>query len=313
MLATYLLDASKAGVRLVTDARVEAVTSDALGVTGVSATVGGTRLEVKARAVILAAGGLNTPAVLLRSGFGGPATGRYLRLHPATVVWGIFDDRIEPWGGSLQTRFSDQFADLDGAGYGFKFETAPLHPLFPAAFIGWDDGEAFRKDVLALAHRGLAGVLLRDRDHGRVVIRRDGTPRWRYEISRYDQAHVRVGVQRAAEALAAAGAREVLSSTVKPVRWLPGSTPLGTFVDGVDSVGYGSNRMRYFSFHQMGSARMGTDPGKSVVDASNQVHDTPGLYVMDASCFPTASGVNPMLTVTAIAHRGARLLADRLA
>jgi choline dehydrogenase-like flavoprotein len=145
-----------------------------------------------------------------------------------------------------------------------------------------------------------------------VAIRRDGSAVWRYRISRYDQAHVRVGVRRAAEVMAAAGAIEVLSSTVRPVRWVPGSTSLESFMDEVDAVGYGSNRMRYFSFHQMGSARMGSDPETSVVGADNQAHDTPGLYVMDASCFPTASGVNPMLTIAAIAHRGANLLAERL-
>jgi choline dehydrogenase-like flavoprotein len=57
---------------------------------------------------------------------------------------------------------------------------------------------------------------------------------------------------------------------------------------------------------------MGTDPARSVVGAANQVHGTADLYVMDASCFPTASGVNPMLTIAAIAHRGATLLAERL-
>jgi choline dehydrogenase-like flavoprotein len=228
------------------------------------------------------------------------------------VVWGRFEDRIEPWTGGLQTRYSDEFSDLAGDGYGFKFETAPLHPLFPAAFIGWEDGALFKRDVLGLAHRGLTGVLLRDRDHGRVVIRRDGSAIWRYVLSKYDQAHVRIGVRHAAEVMAAAGATEVLSSTVRPVRWVPGSSPVDVFVDGVDAVGYGSNRTRYFSFHQMGSARMGSDPGTSVVGADNQTHDTPGLYVMDGSCFPTSSGVNPMLSIVAIAHRAAKLLAERL-
>jgi long-chain-alcohol oxidase len=312
MLTTYLPEAAAAGARIVTGAKVDRVTTDIRGVTGVIGGVGDSILEVRARAVVLAAGGLHSPAILLRSGLGGPATGRYLRLHPATVVWGRFEDRIEPWTGGLQTRYSDEFSDLDGHGYGFKFETAPLHPIFPAAFIGWEDGALFKRDVLGLAHRGLTGVLLRDRDHGRVVIRRDGSGVWKYVLSKYDQAHVRIGVRHAAEVMAAAGATEVLSSTVRPVRWAPGAAPVDAFVEGVDAVGYGSNRTRYFSFHQMGSARMGSDPATSVVGADNQTHDTPGLYVMDASCFPTSSGVNPMLSIAAIAHRAARLLAERL-
>jgi choline dehydrogenase-like flavoprotein len=57
---------------------------------------------------------------------------------------------------------------------------------------------------------------------------------------------------------------------------------------------------------------MGSDPGTSVVDDNNMVHGVTGLYVMDGSCFPTASGVNPMLSIASIAHRGATLLARRL-
>jgi choline dehydrogenase-like flavoprotein len=120
-------------------------------------------------------------------------------------------------------------------------------------------------------------------------------------------------VRRAAELLAAAGAVEVFSSTIRPVRWVPGQDTLDDLMAGTDAIGYGPNQTAYFSFHQMGSARMGSDPATSVVDAENQAHDTAGLYVMDGSCFPTASGVNPMISIAAIAHRGATRLAERIA
>jgi choline dehydrogenase-like flavoprotein len=84
-------------------------------------------------------------------------------------------------------------------------------------------------------------------------------------------------------------------------------------MERVDTIGYGPNRTNYLSFHQMGSARMGSDPAVSVVDGNNETHDIAGLYVMDASCFPTASGVNPTLSIATIAHRGATRLAERLA
>lgn len=312
-LATYLADAVTDGARIVTGARVGVVTSDRSGVTGVVARVSESTLRVEARAVVLAAGALNTPAILLRSGLGGPSVGKHLRLHPVTAVWARFDEPVRPWTGTLQARYSDQFADIDGEGYGFKFETAPIHPLFPSAFIGWEDGYSFKRDVLGLGHLGVAGILVRDRGSGRVTIRKDGTPVWRYRISEYDQAHVREGVHRGAELMVAAGASEVISSTIRPVRWSPtrgGS--LDSFIAGVDDIGYGSNQTGYFSFHQMASARMGSDPALSVVDHLNQSHTTPGLYVMDGSCFPTASGVNPMLTIAAIAHRGASHLAASL-
>ncbi len=310
-LVTYLRDAFDAGARIVTGAYVDQVITEAGRATGVAVRVGDTSFTVRARAVVLAAGALNTPAIMLRSGVGGPATGEYLRLHPVTAVWARFEERVDPWTGILQTRYSDEFADLDGNGYGVKFETAPIHPLFPAAFLGWEDGASFKRDVLGLGHLNVAGILLRDRDHGRVTIRRDGSPEWKYAVSKYDQRHVREGVRRGTELYAAVGATEVISSTVKPIRWRAGE-PIDDFIEAVDAVGYGSNQTGYFTFHQMGSARMGSDPAVSVVDQFNEVHDTPGLFVMDGSCFPSSSGVNPMLTIASIAHRGSTLLAERL-
>jgi len=312
-LLTYLQDAADAGARFITDADVRTIEVEGGRATGVVARVGEHTVRVKAGAVIVAAGALNTPAVLLRSGLGGKAAGRYLRLHPVTALWGRYEKPVHPWMGILQARYSDEFANLDGKGYGFKFETAPVHPLFPTGFIGWEDGASFKRDVLGLAHLNGAGILLRDRDHGRVVIRKDGSPVWKYAISKYDQAHIREGVRRAAELLAESGASEVLTSSIRPARWIPGAGSIDGFMADADTIGYGSNQTSYVSGHQMGSARMGSDPGDSVVDQNNESHDVTGLYVMDGSCFPTASGVNPMLSIAAIAHRGATLLAERLA
>ncbi|MGH8942088.1 MAG: GMC family oxidoreductase N-terminal domain-containing protein, partial [Acidimicrobiia bacterium] len=312
-LATYLQDASEEGARIVVDADVRLIDTDQGRVAGVVAGVGDHTLTVRARAVVLAAGALNTPALLLRSGLGGRAAGQYLRLHPVTALWGRFEERVDPWTGMMQTRYSDEFADLDGQGYGFRFETAPVHPLFPAAFVGWEDGPSFKRDILGLGYLAVAGILLRDHDHGRVAILRDGSPLWKYRISDYDRRHVREGVRRGAEWLAGAGAVEIFTSTIRPVRWVPGNGTIEDLMASTDAIGYGPNRMSYFSFHQMGSSRMGSDPATSVVDADNQAHDTAGLYVMDGSCFPTSSGVNPMISIAAIAHRGATRLAERLA
>jgi long-chain-alcohol oxidase len=312
-LATYLTDAAASGARIVAGADVMVVESDRGRAAGAVARVGYNTLRVKAPTVVLAAGALDTPAILLRSRLGGPAVGRHLRLHPVTALWGRFREPVEPWTGTPQARYSDQFADLDGEGYGFRFETAPLHPLFPSVFNGWEDGASFKRDVLGLGNTNVVGILLRDRGSGRVTVRKDGSSIVRYRISQYDRAHIRVGVNRAAELLAAEGAIEVRGSTVIPNRWTPSEGDLEGFMGRADRVGYGPNSTSYFSFHQMGSGRMGSDPATSVVDALNQVHDLKGLYVMDASCFPNASGVNPMLTIAAIAHRGSTALADRLA
>lgn len=103
-----------------------------------------------------------------------------------------------------------------------------------------------------------------------------------------------------------------MSNTLVPVTWKPDRAPLVDFLDAVDSVGYGSHQTTYGSWHQMGTLRMGSDPDSSVVDAHNEVHGTRDLYVMDGSTFPTASGVNPMITIETIAHRAASSLAAKL-
>lgn len=312
-LATYLEDAYRAGARIVVGAEVETITHENGSATGVVAHVGGQRLQIRARAVVLAAGALNTPAILLRSGLGGRAVGRNLRLHPVTAVWGRFAEPIQPWTGVMQALYSDQFVNLDGEGFGVKFETAPVHPLFPSLFLGWEEGASFKQDLLGLNYMTPIGIVLRDRGSGRVKTRRNGLPTWHYRLSKVDTDHIKQGVRRATEALLAAGAVEVISSTSRPVRWTPSlGGSLKGFLGDIASVGYGNNQTTYLSFHQMGSARMGTHPETSVVDQENQVHGTPGLYVLDASTFPLASGVNPMISIQTIAHRGASALAAQL-
>lgn len=76
-------------------------------------------------------------------------------------------------------------------------------------------------------------------------------------------------------------------------------------------MGY-RGKVTFHSFHQMGTCRMGTNPSTSAIDAGNESHEVRNLFVADASAFPTASGVNPMLSVYAIAHRAARKIAARL-
>jgi choline dehydrogenase-like flavoprotein len=85
------------------------------------------------------------------------------------------------------------------------------------------------------------------------------------------------------------------------------------FAEEVRAHGFGGGRATLASYHQMGSARMGVDPATSVVGADNESHEVCGLYVADASTFPNASGVNPMLSIYGIALRAGRIIAGRLA
>ncbi|MGH7538077.1 MAG: GMC family oxidoreductase [Gemmatimonadales bacterium] len=88
--------------------------------------------------------------------------------------------------------------------------------------------------------------------------------------------------------------------------------PLEEAIAAADRTGYGPNQLLLATFHQMASCRMGASPRDSVVNPENQVWEIPGLYVADASTFPSSSGVNPMLTVMGIAHRAADVIASTL-
>jgi choline dehydrogenase-like flavoprotein len=312
---TYLADAAIAGARLVAHCDVERILIERGRATGAVATVrtpGGKphSLTVRAPVVVAACGAIHTPALLARSGLANRNIGRGLRLHPATAVAGIFPERVEPWTGGLQTRYSDQFADQRD-GYGVKFETAPVHFALPASGFGWESTAQFKQDVSRLGNLSIVGVLVRDRDAGRVETSREGRPRVHYELSGFDLDHARRGLTGAAELLAAAGATEIFSLHTPPARARPGDKGwLERFGAAMDGRGYRYCRMSYITFHQMASCAMGVDRARSVVGETGESHDVRGLYVADASAFPTSSGVNPMITIMAVADHVARAILE---
>ncbi len=313
---TYLAAAARAGARLVPHCHADRILFGRGRAEGVVATVRRpgappVTLTVRAPIVVVGCGAIHTPAVLARSGIGNRRLGARLFLHPATALLGIFEERVEPWGGALQTRYSDQFAHLDGE-YGVKFETAPVHFALAASAFGWEGSRQAREDVARLAHTGLVGLLLRDRQPGRVRVGRDGRPRAHYDLSAYDATHVRRGLAAAAEVLTAAGAREIVTLQTPPVRFRPsGSNVAARLMTEADARGYRHNRMSFVSFHQMGTAPLGRDPARGVADERGEVHGARGVFVADGSAFPLSSGVNPMLTIMAIADHVARGICDR--
>jgi choline dehydrogenase-like flavoprotein len=311
-LATYLQRAYDAGARIAVNCTADRVRVERGRAAGVIArTADGHTVTVRARAVVAAAGALHTPALLLRSGLTG-GVGSHLHLHPATAVIGRFRDDVRPWSGTLQAYYSDQFADLDD-GYGVKFETVPLHPSFLALAAPWQARDQFDADMRDLARLSFVGVLPRDRGGGRVTITRSGVPVIHYTVSRYDRGHIRQGVRGAAEVLLAAGTEEILTMQNRPVRYRPrAGGSLQAWQDEIDRVGFGSNQMLYFSFHQMGTCRMGARRRDAVTNGDGEVYGLPGLFVADASLFPSASGVNPMVTVAALAYHVAQQVRSRL-
>jgi long-chain-alcohol oxidase len=310
-LLTYVQDAFDRGARIVARCEARRVIVERGRATGVAARVNGAALTVRARAVVVACGSIHSPALLRRSGLSAPALGRHLALHPATAVFGLMDEDVRPWTGTVQAHYSDQFADLDG-GYGFKFETAPMHPSLAALGFPWESAAGHRELMRRLPRVTFVGVLLRDRDGGRVAVDAEGAPVVRYRLSRYDLAHLRRGISAAAELLEAAGAREIWPAHARHVAYRPGPGAHTRWLGELDAAGLGPNQLLLVSFHQMASCRMGARPATSVVNSDNQVHGVPRLYVADASVFPTASGVNPMLTIMGIAHRAAGIIGSTI-
>ena len=310
-LITYLQDAADRGARIVVNCEVRRVVIDRGSTTGVEARVGDFALTVRAKAVIVAAGSVHSPALLLRSGVTLPALGRHLALHPATAVLADMAHDVRPWTGTVQAHYSDQFADLD-AGYGFKLETAPVHPSLQALAAPWESAAGHRDRMARLPQTALVGILLRDRFGGRVRVDREGAAVVDYRLSRYDRAHLRRAIGAAAELLEAAGARDIWLPLARDVRYRPGAGARQDWLRRVDAAGWGPNEILLVTFHQMASCRMGANAQVSVVDAEHRVWGIRGLYVADASVFPSASGVNPMLTVMGIAHRAAGAIATHL-
>jgi long-chain-alcohol oxidase len=312
VVKTWLADAYGAGARLVVRCRVRKVLVEggaARGVVGVTAE--GKRLEIRSRAVVAACGAIHTPALLARSGLNNANIGKHLRLHPATAVFGVFDEELKPWEGVMQALYSDQFRDLHD-GYGLKFETAAEHPHLFIGFAPWRGARDHLGLMEAMSSTVPIGVLLRDRDGGEVRVGRDGEPVVRYKLSSFDADHLRTGIDGAAQLLEAAGARRVFSSHAKWVGYDPATGSRSQFMADADAAGYGAAQCILNSFHIMGSARMGGSPATSACDPTGQTWEVRGLYVLDGSSFPTASGVNPQISIQAIAHMGARGLAARL-
>jgi choline dehydrogenase-like flavoprotein len=311
-LKTWLADAFGDGARILVRTQARRVMFEGGAASGVEAwTSDGHRVTVRARAVVAAAGAIQTPALLRRSGLQSPQIGRNLRLHPATGVFGLFEEEIRPWEGTLQAIYSDERRDLDG-GYGVKYETTALHPSLFAAFAPWRSAEQYREISGGLRRVSLVGVLLRDHGLGDVRVGRDGEPVVRYRLTEADVRHVRTGVDGAAQILESAGARTIASAHSRYVSYEPGRGSRERFVAEADACGWGAGRCVFYSFHLMGSARMGGSPSASACNPEGETWEAENLVVVDGSTFPTASGVNPMVTIEAIAHMNASALAARL-
>ena len=298
-----LARAAAAGARVIAGAEVTKVALDRGRATGVVARTDAGRFAVSARAVVLCGGSLGTPELLLRQGIANSsgAVGRNLSIHPACWVGARFDEEVRGWDGVMQSWHVDEWRDRG------VFLEATFTPLAFGAHWLPGAGAAFMERVADFAHMGVVGVMYSDKtSHGRVSVK-NGRLRVGYRLSETDAAGIRFGIARAVDILFAAGATEAYPQ-------IGGLAVVAPDERGVIENGrFRPADLRLEGFHPMGTARMGADPATAVVKPSGETHDVPGLWVADASVFPTSLGVNPMVTIIATARRIARGLAAQLA
>lgn len=265
-------------------------------------------LTIDAPLVVMAGGAIGTPVLLQQSGMGGGGVGSWLRLHPTTGVFGVYDRPIAASTGMPLTTMCDEFIQWRGTDYGFWIETPPMHPSFMAAAMpGQGAAHAAR-----MAQMQQLGVLIsltrdgaeRDRSSGRVRVNHRGDVSITYRLSVDDEQRVRASLPALARLHFANGATEVgtLHSTPMVIR-----TP-----QDADALATGSvapNRMALFSAHVNGTCRIGTDPAISGATPDGERHGVRGLYITDGSMLPTALGVNPQETIMAVSA----VLSERIA
>ncbi|KAH8597623.1 putative long-chain-alcohol oxidase FAO2 [Bisporella sp. PMI_857] len=343
----WLPDAAKCGARFVEGFQVDKILFEhnagekvALGVEGiwVSRDDRGTfdgpnrhscTLRIRAKRIVLSAGTLWSPVLLLNSGIKNPNIGRNFYAHPVVFTSGIFEEEVNPWEGGILTSVCSEFENLDGNGHGVKIEATCMTPSMSLSFYPWISGAHMKRNFLRYKYMNHYIAIARDRDPGNIYSDPvTGEPRVTYSPSVFDRSHLLIGQIATARMLFATGAREihVMTAGVPPFirRSVPGNSQAVNNTQGHGSIstetkddlemqefedwislvqrtGLPSPHTTFGNAHQMGTCRMGTNRNSSVVDPTGKVWGVKNLWACDASVFPSASGVNPMVTVMAIA------------
>ena len=299
---SYVPLALRYGANLLYNARVSRVELEQGRATGVTVrTRGGKRIRVKADAVVLSAGSLMTPALLLRQGLANASgqVGRNLSIHPAVGVCALFpDDDIRGYCSIPQGYGIEQFHED-----GLLFEGAYV-PLDFCAGSFTPVGPRFTEAMEHAEHLAYFGFLIEDTSRGRVSLAPGGMPVMTYFMNDHDVAKLKRGVDILAQVYLAAGAEGIFPM-------LPGFEEIHDMRD-VERMRRTPLHARDFELtahHPLGTCRMGLDPRSSVVGPDHQCHDVQNLFIADGSSVPSSLGVNPQITIMALATRAAAFVA----
>ncbi|RAR14485.1 long chain fatty alcohol oxidase [Stemphylium lycopersici] len=328
-VVSYLPDAARAGAKFLEGFHAEKIVFSnkdgkqvASGVIGtwVSRDINGgvagspvnrRKVLIKAKRVIVSAGTMQSPLLLMRSGLKNPQIGHNLYLHPVAFLGAYHKQDIKPWEGGILTSVVGEFENLDGKGHGAKLEATNMVPSSFLMWVDWKGGLQYKLDAARLKHMVGYISIVKDRDTGRVYADPvDGRVRFSYQPSKFDKKHILEGIIALAKIQYLEGAEEIFAVIpgLAPFVRDP-STPVGDGINDpafqawlaeIRAKGFPSPESVFVSAHQMGTCRMSAQAKDGVVDPQGKVWGTEGLYVADASVFPSASGVNPMVTNMAI-------------
>lgn len=263
------------------------------------------QLIVRARATIVAMGSFLTPVFLMRNGIRLPQLGRQLSIHPCGVALGYFPDRTFDHARRIPQGFG--VADLAQEGLMFEGGTIPVigHGMMnPLA------GSAYTRFVENYQHTAYFGFMIRDTSRGRV---RPGPhpdfPLITYWMNQTDLALFKRGIRELCRMYLAAGAKEVMIPGLRQMATARNEKELDAWLAKAGSP----RDFTITAYHPLGTCQIGVNEKSGVTDTSHQVFGTEGLYVMDGSSVPGPLGVNPQVTIMALATRGARKLGMKLA
>ncbi|TVP93403.1 MAG: GMC family oxidoreductase [Pseudomonadaceae bacterium] len=324
MLVTSLPAALEAGAQLIYRLRAEQLAFSGDQVTGVTARAmnatltqaDGPRVSLRAKHIVLAGGGINSPALLLRSEAPDPygRLGKRTFLHPVNFSVAQFEKRIDGYYGAPQSIYSDQFQwDQGTVGpMGFKLEVPPMQPSITAALFG-GYGQQNLERMQRLAYSNVMIALMRDGFHeqsqgGTVQLRKDGSPTLDYPLNDYLWESARRAWLAMGEIQFAAGAKAVLPVHAHGRL----SRNLADYAAQIEQLSYRIYDVRLASAHVMGGCAMGEDPQQAVTDSRGRHHQLANLSILDGSLFPTSIGANPQLSIYGLIGRLATQLRDEL-
>ncbi len=314
MLATVIPDAVEKGLDVYANASVRTIEWSGRRASAVVASINdpetekatGKTLRVEARVVAVCGGAINSPALLLRSGFSAPALGRYTWLHPVVVTLAEFEDEIQPYSGAPQSVYSHQFSDRGPGRLGFFLEVPPVHPML-ASIVATGTGAQVQDVLGRIRHiNAMLAIhtdgLLAEETGGTVSLKKGAYTRvgLNYDFLPQHWEAFRFACREMAKIQFAAGARRVLTLHDVPVE-MKSEAELGK----LDDAPWERLRLRVVTAHQMGGCRMGSDAASSVVDNTFRLHSMDNVFVVDGSVLPTSLGVNPQQTIFALARYAA--------